>query len=275
MHWVIQTNIHRENGYEAFINAIKRRNLPHTFVKYIPIFHMMEPDINPENPVIGMGCYNMYQVTKEKNWKPGIFVNENFHYSKWKEHWGDHLLNPDAVVMKFGGPHAFFVDDVQSFDFNQGIFVRPCEDSKSFAGMKTTYTEFFKWRKKVLDLGDDCGCTIKKDMDILIAPLKEIYREYRFFVVDGKVITGSLYKAGTRVYSEECTERDVLWFAWRMAERWQPDRAFALDIAMTPDGFKIIEINSINSSGFYACDMSKVVEALEDLIKSDIYYGRF
>jgi hypothetical protein len=51
-----------------------------------------------------------------------------------------------------------------------------------------------------------------------------------------------------------------------MVDIWQPDDAFVLDIAETSEGFKIIEINCLNASGFYACEMDKVVIALEVMV---------
>jgi len=52
-----------------------------------------------------------------------------------------------------------------------------------------------------------------------------------------------------------------------MVDLWSPDVGFVLDIADTPEGFKVIEVNCLNASGFYACDMAKVVFALEELYK--------
>ena len=90
------------------------------------------------------------------------------------------------------------------------------------------------------------------------------------FVVGGNVVTGSLYKQGNVVRSEELVDRDVLYYTARMAHRWEPAEAFVIDIAKTSDGFKVIEINNINSAGFYAADCQKIVAAIEDLEK----YGR-
>ena len=87
------------------------------------------------------------------------------------------------------------------------------------------------------------------------------------FVVRGKVVTASLYKQGNVVRSSELVDDDVMYFAARMIHRWQPANAFVIDIADTPDGFKIIEINNINSAGFYAADCQKIVAAIEDLEK--------
>jgi hypothetical protein len=38
-----------------------------------------------------------------------------------------------------------------------------------------------------------------------------------------------------------------------------------LDIADTDEGPKVIEINAINSSGFYACDMGKYIDAINSM----------
>jgi hypothetical protein len=53
-----------------------------------------------------------------------------------------------------------------------------------------------------------------------------------------------------------------------MIQTWRPAQAFVMDIADTPDGPKVIEINNINSSGFYACDPQSIIVALESLVRS-------
>ena len=44
---------------------------------------------------------------------------------------------------------------------------------------------------------------------------------------------------------------------------WQPARAFVLDTALTPDGPRIVEVNCINSAGFYGADVKCIVVAVE------------
>jgi hypothetical protein len=46
---------------------------------------------------------------------------------------------------------------------------------------------------------------------------------------------------------------------------WQPHRAYVLDVCETPDGMKIVEINTINASGFYAGNVQDIVLALENM----------
>lgn len=46
---------------------------------------------------------------------------------------------------------------------------------------------------------------------------------------------------------------------------WQPHRAFVIDVCDTPDGPRIVAINTISSAGFHAGDVQRLVAALEVL----------
>jgi hypothetical protein len=99
------------------------------------------------------------------------------------------------------------------------------------------------------------------------SPVKDIYREARFFVVDGKIATQSTYKVGSKVHYTAEVPPNMLEYADRMIKIWQPARAFVIDIALTDDKEpeKIIEVNCINSAGFYAIDMQRFVGAIENM----------
>ena len=60
--------------------------------------------------------------------------------------------------------------------------------------------------------------------------------------------------------------QDILDWTQSMIDKWVPDRAFVMDVAQTPDGFKIIEVNNISSSGFYACDLNKIIIGIESMV---------
>jgi hypothetical protein len=147
----------------------------------------------------------------------------------------------------------------------QKIFVRPVNDGKSFAGMVTTWLELYAWEQQLhaIDYEGNSQTTIRPDDEIVISEAKEIQAEYRFFVVDGKVITGSQYKLGDRVIYSNMVDEDVYDYAQKMVNMWSPNRAFALDICRANDRFYVLEINAINSAGFYHCDMGKLIHALE------------
>ena len=168
----------------------------------------------------------------------------------------DQMLNANVQITQFKDADP----DLDEF------FTRPCLDDKSFSGMVTTKKEFKEWQTKVVELNvQDSFSSIKSTDEIIIAPLTEIYSEYRFYVVNGKIITGSRYKLGNQVLSSSEVDEGISQYAQEMVDIWQPNKAFVIDIADTPNGLKVIEINSINSSGFYKCDMGKFVYAINNM----------
>lgn len=100
-------------------------------------------------------------------------------------------------------------------------------------------------------------------LDVIVSTVKQIYREYRIFVVAGKAITGSTYKVGRRAEISELIDEDVYNYVETIIQKWAPAASFVIDVSLGPDGLKVIEFNNINSSGFYAVNMDKYVQAIQ------------
>jgi ATP-grasp domain, R2K clade family 3 len=49
-----------------------------------------------------------------------------------------------------------------------------------------------------------------------------------------------------------------------MVDKYQVADAFVIDVCIANDQLQIVEINNINSAGFYDCNMFKLIEALEN-----------
>lgn len=276
MFWIIQNNLFSEAGHERLVEALARRKIPHSVHR---VFRgELVPEVEPAGPTIIMGSYSLARIAKERDWSPGAFAGPGLDFCEQLPHWRYMLLNSDA--------HVTSIDDVDlHVEASEGIepfFLRPTADSKAFSGrvFEEGSESYFSWRK---GSGED----VPSDTRVMICSLKEIFSETRFWVVDGKLVTGSLYKRGGESWVEEVPERDIRFlgdpiadFARAVAERgsmthgrqceacgdyckWQPERAYCLDIADTPNGPKIIEVNCLNAAGFYAADLGALVEALE------------
>lgn len=253
MHWVVQDNLYQERGYDVLIKTIEQFDLPRTYVKVIPFSHELQPDVQVPGPKIVIGSLTLGKVAERRKWKPGVFTNENFTYEKWRDGYGKWLLSPDLTVCRFE-------DVAPELDH---FFMRPCADDKAFSGQVFASKDFQEWKSRVLDLRNEYATLTPTTMVAYGRP-KEIYRECRFFVVDEKVVTGSTYKIGTRVHPTEEVPAFMLDFATWIVRQWQPHRAFAIDIADTPKGPRVIEIGSLNSCGFYAADVQKLILTLEE-----------
>ena len=270
MFWVIQHNIFKEQKNSILIQTLQNRKIPYVEVKVVPFYDKLLPhdfdsnayfqsiadapelDIPHEESIMVLGSDSLMRIANEKNWKPGSFLNENFHYEKWKEAYGTELLNAESVT------NSFRNIDVPWEHF----FIRPCEDTKAFSGSIFTKEEFNQWRETLLQ--EDDMCTFS-DMDVVASPLQTIFAEYRFFIVNGNIATYSQYKKGDTVLTSSFVEEDVIRYVKQMVDVWQPADAFVMDIAKTENGYKVIEINNINSSGFYAADLEKFIEAIENM----------
>jgi hypothetical protein len=252
MHWIIQSNLSNETRDEDIYTTLDGGKIPYTAVKVIPFSSELDPIPNVQNPIAVLGSTTLVRIAHKYGWRPGVFWDDDLTAETWIKHWGHELLNADAQYVRFA--------DLQ---FEGVKFIRPTEDLKVFSGGLVHWGEFSAWKDKVL-LYDD-GTVTSETMCVVSSP-KTIYAEYRFFVVDGKVVTGSRYKIGQRVTSSVQVDQDVWEYAQRMVDQWQPYQGFVIDVADTPEGFKIIEVNNLNSSGFYHCDVSKIIQAIENMV---------
>ena len=259
MHWILSKNLQSDSAFPTLLTQLERQGTPFTMVGTIP-FSGDVVEIEGETPlesitgsVFCCGKGSMKHLARKYGWTPGYI--EAADYVQCLDGWGDQMLNADALVGNLGKVKP---------NLNR-FFLRPNNDDKSFNGQVMNIDEFSDWERSVLSIAASGYSTITSDSRIIISPLKEIYAEYRFYVVNGKVVTGSLYKNRDVVVYVECIDREVIDYAQAMVDMFQPSIAFVLDIAVTPNGLRVLETNSISSSGFYAIDLGKFVHAINEL----------
>lgn len=257
--WIVQENLAGEKAYDSFIEAIKEV-APLKIIKVVPFGHDLIPEVEGTDN-IAFGSLTLERIARARNWKPGTFTNNSHSFDRWAEGYRGFLLNEDATIHPFGSVPKF----------TDKRFIRPLADSKVFAGMVIDGDDFEQWQAATLELKDEFS-TLTADTPVLIASEKEVEREYRFFVVDKQVITGSQYKEWNYTRkrridpANSLSDKGALKFASEMVARWQPARHFVIDVCQVGlmGDFKVVEINSLTSAGFYDCDMPAVVKALHE-----------
>lgn len=100
-------------------------------------------------------------------------------------------------------------------------------------------------------------------MIVLDTP-EEILAEWRYFIVGGKIISGSMYRHKGQMHQKAELDADVLTEAQKFANKWLPAPNCVMDLALTNDGVKVIEFNCLASSGFYDNDVKAIFKALWD-----------
>lgn len=248
--WILQSNLWKEEKYDTIISLVDRYGIPYTVINLIPFSEQLDLPCKPEEVEMVFGSIRFAELARQQ----GVVThfNDNFNWLVWSEVFKEDCLNWPSKISKVG--------DLK-LPLEYDVFVRPVLDDKSFTGT-------------VLRAGDTFErvqfATSKPKEDILIqvAPIRSIFQEYRFFVVAGKVVTGSIYRSGGSVIYRNLENTygnaEPLEFAKEMVERWCPSDMFVVDVASTDNGYKIIEFGSIHNCGFYDCDLSKLIQKIQE-----------
>lgn len=253
MYYVVQENLFREYHFQTLLECLKRGGLEYELVAYRPFVHHVSVKTDRKD-VWFFGSVNAGMVLGHKDWNPGVLYNEKHNFDVYMKEYGDNLLNSDATTMVFDVIMLGWADDE--------YFIRPTRDTKTF---ESKVYERREWNDYVLELGTDVREQIRQETRMMFCtPKSNIQQEIRCWIVDGEPVTMSQYKIGRRVNMLNMDHNEEAYiFSKKMARIFSPSRAFVLDICLYNDEYKIVEINCINMSGFYDCDMSKLIQALE------------
>lgn len=259
MHWLLQENNFNEPGWAMLKNILEKTETPHTIHKVVPFVGEIIPDIDPEGPVVCMGSYSLRHVAKRKGWTPGVWDLEPHTYADCCVNWQWEMLNYEASMIKLKNIFSYVQD-------NNHYFIRPNGDNKYFSGGVKSSSDIEYIHKCVANLKEDeIYYGLNMDTDIIINEVMDIYSEYRNWIIDGQLITSSLYKMGAKVIYSDEVDSEVTDYVKKMVDIWQPERAFVIDVAKTEMGMRIVEINTLNAAGFYAGDTYKLFEAIEGM----------
>lgn len=252
MYYIIQENIFKEPNYNNIFHALEKLNLPYEIVSIEPFADDFKFKTEMTNVFI-YGSVKLAKIAKQYHFNPGSFYGGNHSFEVYSKYYGENLLNFDSEIYNFG--------DELKWGFNEEKFIRPSRDAKVFTGKKFTES---KWKDFVeQSLNSKLQLTLNKDTRIQISKPKKIYKEARVWIVNGKVVTSSYYLFHGNIEFEENVEKEGLDFALEMAKLFEVADAFVMDICLTSDGWKIVEINCINSAGFYKADVELLIKALD------------
>jgi len=176
------------------------------------------------------------------------------------------MLNADSDILSVEDALLTYCDK-SSDDM---IFVRPDNDLKEFAGEVMSVSDFSTWVGQMSDGSN--GNLLHEDTQIVVAPARNILAEWRWFVVGGKVVDGSMYRHRGQLVKDHETWKGVYEEAQEQADIWLPHECCVMDTALVGTDVesaehKVIEFNNINSSGFYNHDVEKIVLAITEFVK--------
>lgn len=165
----------------------------------------------------------------------------------------DHWMSIYGELALNHAGHTMLAKDVLAHIEQHGsVHVRPNSVSKAF--IAALFDKQF-WVKHSAERNVD------DDLLVFVSPPKVLEREYRCWVIDGKVIEISQYLVHGKLDKALCEDPEVHMAAQAMAEVYQPANAFVMDLVKTPEGYKLIEFNGFHGAGWYSGRVDKIMDA--------------
>jgi hypothetical protein len=251
MYYVVQENVFNEANYDNLVLALDKLFLPYEIVKVKAFINSFRVQTKRKD-VFPFGSLKMARLSVKRGWRPGSQMNANHDYLVYRDYYKENLLNYDSRIQKFG-------DDFFSKEL---FFARPTKDTKVFTGRVFDMQE---WRDFVAySLTNGHSTLLDIDTEIQISTVKKIQQEIRFWIVKGEIVTASQYRLGNRLILSDDIDKAAYKFCYKMIDIFQLNDAFVMDLALTENGYKIVECGCINCAGFYKADMQKLLMKLED-----------
>jgi len=257
MKFIIQDNLISKKNLDGILEGV--RGLPHVRVNLTPFSRDISPDwVLEEKDWIPYGSTLFITLADELNWKGCYSDLAKFNYKASVENRND-MLNTGQII-----PLREAIEFLKSQDPRSMWFVRPSEDRKQFSGQTVNAMEGWEWFEDAMNCASSGSYQLPGDTDIVISSPKEIMAEWRWFIVGGKIISGSMYRRRNQLYLLKELDEDVIKEAQSMADVWLPHPCCVMDTAVTKNGVHVIEFNSINGSGFYQHDIPAIMRSLYD-----------
>lgn len=262
--WLVQAMGIDTTNADTVMAVLKTKGIPFVPVGVVPfsneITGLEGVDLEP-GKVMVYGSTKLVRLTKELGLTPGpSFDYLNFSVPVWSHFLPDLMLNAANMVQirTLLNGHPINLCDK---------FIRPAMDLKAFPGTVIkrgeNWREFFEKKFYTEDF----------DQNLLVsfAGTRDIDTEWRFFVVNRKVVSASQYrKNGQLSASSDVNEHAAHFAQWVCDNRWLPHDNCVIDVAAYGELFapvyKIVEFNCINCSGLYAANVENLVDALNSLM---------
>lgn len=165
-----------------------------------------------------------------------------FQATEWVRAFGEAYVGYEGRVMTAG-------EVGRSLGWGRKLAVRPEVGLKSFRGGVYGRVE---WEAEKVPDWVDC----------FAMPPSRLLREHRVWFVAGEPIAASRYMAEGRLSVGIDRPEEVMAVAARLVGSNLPLEDVVVDVAETPEGWRIVELNCIHTAGWYAAKAGDVVDAL-------------
>jgi len=279
--WILQKDVFDDDDFSKLITSLEKAEIKHEVVGANAYLIM---NSTKEECVVSYGSLNQASnlIRTKPNWIPGAYYNNAaYRCEQYYPFLGDLIVNGHYRMLPFGELLRCQSQIYQEFGVGDELFVRPSTGGKCFSGTLLNFDDYQNYIEILKDGG------IGPAELVVVSSPKRILKEWRFVIVDGKVVTGSQYMDCGKVSVSSGVDPAAKDVAIKAAKRYSPDKAWTVDVCSTPnDEYKVLEIGCFSCSALYACDADIVVESVsevayrewEDYMESicpDLEYDRY
>lgn len=229
-----------------------------------------DPDIGypfERLPTICFGSIKMIDICKDtiSGYPIAWLTKNNYKCTSYYPSVQKHLFNDKHAFFTASSIQPLKWDIYKWFSVDTCIFMRPDSGEKSFTAGIFDLQYFDKdW--------DTINDKLNPEDLILVSTPKNIVGEWRFICdIKPQIITYSTYRyQGKTTIIPSAPYGAIKKCEEILNDLKFPDEIFTVDICEDTDGnYWLMEINSFNSAGLYACNKEKVVNWIENWILSE------
>ena len=260
--WIVDQHMidHNEQDIVGLLRSAGAQVIVGTFQRGVRGADIPEHVDPAAGPVVVYGSIEFANQLKSKGYIPGVYLQDKalectsymsqtdardlfLNDQRVFATWSDLTRRPDFFYDAFGA---------------DTLFVRPNTGRKGFTGLAIPRLQFDQEVNALRQLNAP-----QPDMLLLVAPAQIIEAEYRLVIVNRQVVSGSRYMLNGAVSLSTDVPAAVSACAHTLAQSaWQPDIAYVCDVAQTPHGPRVVELNALSCSGLYLCDIPALAHAI-------------
>ena len=266
--WLLEGDTFSED-LQPLKDEIDRQGFEFKEVPYIPFQGGSYDGVfSFDDCVIFYGSLNLaFQLQRDRIFHQHIYCTRpNYECTKYYAYFGKHLLNQNYVMLPYSELKRRKDWLFHVLGSDGSIFVRPSSGAKTFTGQLVNEETFEK------DYKDMGFYDVEDHAVVVVAEPRNIIREWRLVIAEGKIIAGSLYNDLTTNLKYDGYPKEVEEKALEIlnSTEYSPDKVWTMDICETKMGaFYLLEIGSFSCAGLYECDVEPIVREVSRISWED------
>lgn len=241
MYFLVQSNIYSDPNHNKIFTALDELKIDYETIE----LKSTDESVNiqqDKKDVFVYGSVKLARLAKQNtHWYPGSFYGGNHLYEVYSKFYGRHLLNHQTDVFPFGQQINWVMGEEK--------FIKPYETAKLFTGK---IFNKYEWNDFVEENTIHPRTPLLTNTSLMQASAPQhIIKEARLWIIGEQIVHSVYYRFHGDIVHESNVSIDGIEFAREMISIFNVAEAFVMDICLTYEGWKIVEINCINSAGFF------------------------